>query len=117
MKKCPLRIADWVLIVVICVSAVALFLFFRPEGAATSATISVNGQIVRQIPLPSNETVTLDNGVVIRFDGMRAGIESSDCPDHTCVQNGWLTKAGQSSICLPNRTVLKMDGGDLIMGG
>lgn len=117
MKKNPFRPGDWIILFVLCLSALGLFLFFRPEGAATTATISVDGQIYHQISLPSHQTVSLENGVIIRFDGMRACIESSDCPDHTCIKNGWLTKAGQSSICLPNRTVLKMDGGDLIIGG
>ncbi len=117
MKKCPIRLGDFLVMVVILLSALSLFFYFRPEGAATTATISIDGHIYRQLPLPREETLTLENGVVIRFEGMRACILSSDCPDHTCVKNGWLHKAGQSSICLPNRTVLKLDGSDLIIGG
>ena len=117
MKKKVFRPADWVVIVSVLAIAIGLFFWFRPAGSAASATISVDGQVVSQISLPCFNTVTLDNGVTIRFDGMRACIESSDCPDHTCVKNGWLDQAGQSSICLPNRTVLKLDGGNLIIGG
>lgn len=112
-----LKWGDIVIVILVILVAAATFLYFRPEGAVARATISVNGTPVKQIRLPSYETVTLENGVVIRFDGMRACIESSDCPDHTCVKTGWLTMAGQSSICLPNRTVLQMDGGNVIMGG
>ena len=116
MKK-YFRLGDLIIIAVVLLAAASVLVFFRPEGAAAHATISVDGQVYRQIHLPSHETITLENGVVISFDGMKACILSSDCPDHTCVKNGWLTKAGQSSICLPNRTVLQLDGGDLIMGG
>ena len=112
-----LKWGDILIFLLVVSLAVTTFLFFRPEGAAAHATVSVDGTVVRQIRLPSYETVHLDNGVVIRFEGLRACIESSDCPDHTCVKNGWLTKAGQSSICLPNRTVLQMDGGNVIVGG
>ena len=111
------RLGDFIVIFTILLSALGLFYLFRPDGGAACATISVDGQTVHQIQLPSDKTVSLENGVVIRFDGMNACIESSDCPDHTCVNNGWLTQSGQSSICLPNRTVLKLDGGDLIIGG
>ena len=111
------RFSDFIVIFTILLLALSLFFLFRPEGAAACATISIDGQIYRQLPLPREETLTLENGVVIRFKGRSACILSSDCPDHTCVNNGWLTQAGQSSICLPNRTVLKLDGGDLIIGG
>ena len=110
-------LGDFIILLFVLLLAVSLFFWFRPAGAASCATISVDGQVISQISLPCFDTITLDNGVTIRFDGMRACIESSDCPDHTCVKNGWLDQAGQSSICLPNRTVLKMDGGNLIIGG
>ena len=84
--------------------------------AKARATVSVDGQIVKQIHLPCYESIILDHGVTIRFDGMRACIEQSDCPDKTCVKRGWLTVGGQSSVCLPNKTVLALDG-NVIMGG
>ena len=110
-------LGDFIILLFVLLLAVSLFFLFRPEGTATTATISVDGQTVHQIHLPSFETISLENGVVIRFDGRNACIESSDCPDRTCIKNGWLSQAGQSSICLPNRTVLQLDGGDLIIGG
>ena len=111
------RLGDGLILALVLLAAVATFFFTRPQDQATTATISVDGQTVHQIHLPSFETISLENGVVIRFDGRNACIESSDCPDRTCIKNGWLSKAGQSSICLPNRTVLQLDGGDLIIGG
>lgn len=112
-----IRWGDILIYVLVLVMSVTLFFLFRPEGAAARASISVDGQTVKQVSLPSHQTVELDNGVTVRFDGMRACISHSDCPDKTCVQKGWLTVAGQTSVCLPNRTVLSLDGGDVIIGG
>lgn len=112
-----LRWGDWLVAVVVVVLAVSSFLLTRPQGAAASATVTVDGQTVACVALPSHEVMELENGVVIRFEGMRACIDSSDCPDKTCVKRGWLSVAGQTCVCLPNRTVLRMDGGDIMMGG
>lgn len=112
-----LRWGDLLILVLVTVTALSLFFLFRPEGAAAQATVSVDGQTVKQISLPCYETIELDNGVTIRFDGMQACIEGSDCPDKTCVTRGWLTVAGQTSVCLPNKTVLSLDGGNIITGG
>ncbi len=111
------RWGDLLIVVIILTLAVGSYFLTRPDGESSSATVTVDGQMVKQITLPCQETLRLDNGVVIRFDGMRACIEQSDCPDKTCVQRGWLTVAGQTSVCLPNRTVLTLDGGDIIIGG
>lgn len=108
---------DILIFTLVLVMSVSLFFLFRPEGAAARASISVDGQIVKQISLPCYQTVKLDNGVTVIFDGMRACISHSDCPDKTCVQKGWLSVAGQTVVCLPNRTVLSLDGGDVIIGG
>lgn len=111
------RFGDFLIILLVIFAAIFTFYQTRPQKEAQTVTISVDGQVYRQFILPQENTLVLENGVVIQFEGMRVRILSSDCPDHTCVKNGWLTKAGQSSICLPNRTVLQLDGGDLIIGG
>lgn len=111
------RWGDLLIVVIILTLAVGSYFLTRPGGETARASVTVDGQTVKQVSLPSYETVMLDNSVVIRFDGMRACIEQSDCPDKTCVQRGWLTVAGQTSVCLPNRTVLTLDGGDIIIGG
>lgn len=115
MKR--LKWGDLMIVLTVVAVSVLFFLLYRPEGAATYATVSVDGQTVRRISLPSNERIELDNGVVILFDGMRACIEQSDCPDKTCMKKGWISTEGMSSVCLPNRTVLSLDGDDVIVGG
>ena len=51
-------------------------------------------------------TVTAESGKVC--------ISASDCRDQICVRTGWLSSAGQTAVCLPNKAVLKVisvDGG------
>ncbi len=36
---------------------------------------------------------------------------SSPCPDKICIKQGWINKEGESIVCLPNRVVLRLEGG------
>jgi len=48
---------------------------------------------------------------VIEIEGGKARIASSPCPDETCVAAGSLSRPGQWSACLPNRVMLRIEGG------
>lgn len=68
----------------------------------------------RTLPLNADATCTLrgrdDRLVVIAVENGRARFVSSDCPDHVCVNSGWLSQAGQSAACLPAGVVLRITG-------
>lgn len=47
--------------------------------------------------------------VVVRVDGGRAWVESSDCPDQVCVRSG--KTADGSIVCAPNGVLVRVEGG------
>ena len=47
---------------------------------------------------------------VIIGDGV-VWMEEADCPDKLCVNQGRISKAGQTIICLPNRIMVTIIGG------
>ena len=47
-------------------------------------------------------TVLAENGH-IRF-------EKAACPDHICVNTGWIANPGQTAACLPARVLLRLEG-------
>ncbi len=57
-----------------------------------------------RVPGPLGDTI-------IEIGGGRARIASSPCPDETCVAAGALSRPGQWSACLPNRVMLRIEGG------
>jgi hypothetical protein len=95
-------------------SVIALFLYSRERMSAAGekyADISVDGQIVRTIPLGGGEeTYSPDGrpGVQIAARGGTIGFVRSDCPDKICVHTGFLSIPGQSAVCLPNRIVVRV---------
>lgn len=85
-------------------------LFAEPGASAVITTPTET----RTLPLNVDTTCTLhgrdDRVVVIAVENGRARFVSSDCPDHLCVNSGWLSQAGQSAACLPAGVVLRITG-------
>ncbi|MDX1454342.1 MAG: NusG domain II-containing protein [Gammaproteobacteria bacterium] len=48
----------------------------------------------------------------IEVDGGRARIVSSPCRQKLCIKRGWLTSAGATVACLPNRVSVSLQGAD-----
>jgi hypothetical protein len=36
----------------------------------------------------------------------------ADCPDQRCVHQGWASRTGQCIVCLPNRVMIQIEGGN-----
>ena len=110
---------DFAVAVLILASAALIFLLFAPENASgpLTAVVRVDGEEYRRIVLsdiPEGETLRIsleeqaDMVIEVRQDGVR--VARSSCPDQVCVHTGWLTKAGQSAVCLPYRVSVRLEG-------
>lgn len=57
----------------------------------------------------------------IQVEGKTVRFSASSCPDQVCVRTGTLTRAGQTAVCLPNRVIVRLSGGetevDAVAGG
>ena len=49
-------------------------------------------------------------GTAALGDGAVA-VTASDCPGNDCVHSGWISAAGRSIVCLPNRLEVRITGG------
>lgn len=56
-------------------------------------TIKVSGQYTATIIAEHNRICFLD----------------SNCPDEVCIKTGWLSKAGDLAVCLPNKIIIKLE--------
>ena len=46
----------------------------------------------------------------IEADGKRMRFVQSQCYDHTCERTGWVSRVGDTAVCLPNRMMIKIVG-------
>ena len=81
-------------------------LYFVPDKSHSSLSLIVrqNGKVIETLSLDQNITRTVSS-----HQGHT--MEQADCGDHTCVNTGSISRAGQSIVCLPNKLVLQIEAG------
>lgn len=95
---------------------VAVFLLFvmnitKIEGGY--ATVVINGIETQSYPLNENISVSLSNdetngyNILVIEDGYASIIEAN-CPDKLCVRQRKIKYNGQTLVCLPNKTTVKI---------
>lgn len=47
--------------------------------------------------------------IVVEIDNGRARIKESDCKDKICISFGFISKCGESAICVPNRVSIHIE--------
>ncbi len=105
------------LILIICLvlaSAVMLtgISLFSKKGA--KVVVSVDGKELASFPL-SEDTVYNISGYhggenILEIKDGKAHLTDASCPDKLCVNMGYISKTGQSIICLPNKVVIEIKG-------
>lgn len=112
-----LKKGDIVLTALVLLSALALFVvYLRMPSQNVTAVISLNGTLKDRIVLNGlKEPIILEyenlgyKNIVCVENG-RICVESADCPTQECVHTGWISRAGQSIICLPAHLVIRIEG-------
>ncbi len=96
-----------ILLAVLAASTVMLLL--RAEG--DSVIVTVDGEIYGEYPLDADTTVRIicDGGYnVLVIEGGRALVSEASCPDLICASHRPVEHDGESIICLPNKTVIRV---------
>ena len=108
-----IRAGDIVLMVLAGVLCLVLFWKLWAGGLARTLSIHSNGQLWREVSLLHNQTLDVPGplGLTrIEISNGRARIASDPGSRQYCVKQGWLDKAGQSAICLPNAISIALNG-------
>ena len=118
-RSLSFRKGDWIAIALVVVLALVVGLLFLPSNGETGeqvVQIYQNGELLRQLPLSGEETVTVggkyENTLVIHNGTV--SITHSTCPGEDCVHSGTVSKAGRSLVCLPNGVEIRITGSDEI---
>ncbi len=109
--------ADKTLIMIVLGFSLLVYLSFsliNQKHSALIAEISVNGQVISTIDLdrpPSEHMIYITGPLGKSVAEIRKGairMKFSPCPNHYCMQSGWINRAGQSIVCIPNRIIIKI---------
>jgi len=117
MKK-----GDKLLIIVLAAALIAGYgtIYYRDhfsQTRATGAIIKVDGKVYKTISssqMQSDATFTIDIPTggynVVDINGGRIRVKAADCRDKICVNTGWISKPGETIVCLPHRLIIQITG-------
>lgn len=98
----------------ILLASCAWFYFFGKEDGAV-AEVTVDGQLYGAYSLERDQTVEIVIGEkvknVLQIKDGRADMTSADCPDKLCVHQRAVSKQNETIVCLPNKVVVEIIGG------
>lgn len=101
---------------------IALILFFsiasvlrvtysriKQSAQARTALIYEKDKLIEEVPLKGERIITLAAGQMqIEVKGGKIRVRKADCPQHICMNMGWIEYAGQSIVCVPNKVVIEI---------
>ena len=113
--------SDKLVVIFLIVSAVASMIvsgIFMPNQRGERVVITVDGEEYASYNFSEiDETKTIEintdygmNTVEITKDSVR--VTEADCPDKLDVKEGAISKANEMIICLPNRLMIEIEGGE-----
>lgn len=85
------------------------------EDTGKVAVIKMKDEIIKSIDLstvnePQKIEVLGKHIQVILVERGRIRFLEADCPDKICVNTGWLSEKGDMAVCIPNSTMIKIEG-------
>lgn len=114
MERAVISKKDLLLIGGILLIALVLGVFFllKQGSDACVAALSIDGTIVETYDLKKEENRLIDLRksygvpVVLEIKDGAICFHESVCPDHICENYGFISREGETAVCMPNRTVL-----------
>ena len=109
-----------IVIILVCISVPICFSLLS-KGDEKKAEVSVDGEIIKEMPLTENGTLDVE-GLVIKIENGKVRVVESDCPDRLCMKMKDVDNVGDSIICIPNKVSVRIvgidenEGADVVAG-
>lgn len=108
-----LKWGDVVCVVLLALLWAMLTYWILTQPRATRVRIYQDGKVYAELDLMAANTLHVTGPLgdtVVEVAAGKVRIAHDPSPRQYCVKAGWLTQAGQSAICLPNRTSIELIG-------
>jgi hypothetical protein len=109
------------ILIVLAVVTLSVFLIAQSVigaggGSDLEVRVTANGKEVLVHPLGEDSEELAVQGYegesYLEISGGRVRMIDSACPDKLCVKSGWISRPGESIVCLPNRVVIEIKSGE-----
>lgn len=105
--------ADKILVILLLCISIA-FILLRPKTESSYAEVYLKNERILTINLNTElKTYTIDGTlgtIIIEAGNGKIRVLEESSPKHICSRQGWVSKEGDTVICLPNEVVIKLGG-------
>lgn len=109
---------DGLIVLVILAAAGLLFagLLPRQQGGPLTVRITLDGEEIGVYALDQAEEgqrVTIDQApypMTLELSSRGVRVAETTCPHGDCAAAGWIDRAGEQIVCLPNRIIISLEG-------
>lgn len=116
-RKIPFFRPDWkAAFLLVCIAGLSVGLPFAVSGAGAEpdrAEITVGGEAVKTLSLEEDGLWRVDgrgHTYTLEVKGGQIRVLVADCPDQVCVRTGFISRPGQSIVCVPGQLVITLTG-------
>lgn len=106
-KRNFFNIRDLAVIIILLFIAITAFIISNiyTIGKSEYVQIMYNDQLITELPLDTDTEYIpeFNKNIIIEIKSKKVHFKTSDCPDKICVNTGWLSRPGQTAVCLPNK--------------
>ena len=107
---------DILLIAAVLALALGVWIFTSlTREAGAEVVVSISGEEVMRLPLGEDTELVIGGGEhtnTLVISGGEAWVSEASCPDHVCINQGKVSLNGQTIVCLPNKLVVSIAGGE-----
>ncbi len=112
-----IKIGDIIVIALLLALSLVIFLSSLPSKnrEMAEAVISVDGQEYARYPLSTDREIKIEQNGHVNIIEIKNGavrVKTADCPDKTCVNQGFIKKGGEVIVCLPAKLTITLSGAD-----
>ena len=106
-----------ILLLAAAILSAGFILVQRKQTPSPVARITLDGEVVREIPLDEVEegySFTVESGAgtnTILVEPGRIRVSEADCPDQVCVNQGFISDGTVPVVCLPHKLMIEIVGG------
>ena len=85
---------------------------FRQSSQGKTALIYQRDNLLEKAGLEKDKIITMLNGKMqIEIKNRKLRVLNSDCPQHICMNMGWIKYSGQTIACVPNQVLIEIKSG------
>ena len=107
-------VAVLVIVAVALAAATAANALGSAVDARTAVIQDADGNTLT-MPLSQDDVLTVASSAgtnVIEVQAGKVRVSEADCPNQDCVDQGWISNAGQQIVCLPHKLVVNITDED-----